>query len=378
MLGSHAWLGALGGGVVVDGDRHLLEAHVVAGKFFRELLLRPGESWAPRYLTERGLGQVLRTSSVWKVGYAPDGWSRLIDHLRNEGYEDDVLLASGLASATKSGYLVDRFRDRIMFPAWDCNQQLVGFVGRGRSGRRAKYLNSPSTPVYQKSNTLVGLVEQRDLLETGAIPVLVEGPMDAVAVDELSRLTSRAWAGLAVSGTALSFHQATVVRLYSKSETVIVGVDADAGGRPAAVRWLNDLSSLFSRVLVAEFPDGQDPASLVRTSAGADQLYNALNSARPLAEVAIEFELVRWSRVLDHISGRVNALRRVAPLVARLPHERVAGQLGRLSKTLDLDQEIVSREFVRALGRSARRPLPDRVVDPFPAADPPAAGPNLS
>lgn len=353
-----------------------MEAHVAAGQFFREQLLRCGAGWASTHVLQRGLGHVLRSSSPWKVGYAPDGWARLVDHLRRLGFEDETLLDAGLVTATKRGYLVDRLRDRIMFPAWDSGEQLVGFVGRSRGGR-SKYLNSPTTRIYQKSHTLVGLAEQRDLLESGATPVFVEGPMDAAAVDELSRLTSRGWAGLGVCGTALSFNQVSMVRQHSASDTVIVGVDADGAGGLAAVRWLDDLSSVFERVLVAEFPSGHDPSSLLETPSGADRLYEALSSPRPLAELAIGVELARWSRVLDHISGRVNALRRVAPLVARLPHDRVAGQLGELSKVLELDQEIVSREVVETLGRSARRSLPHRRLDSFTGADPPDAGPSL-
>jgi DNA primase catalytic core len=357
-------------------DRRLVEAHVAAGRFFREQLLQSGAGWAAAHLVQRGLGHVLRASSPWKVGYAPDGWARLVDHLRSQGFEDATLLTAGLASATRKGYLVDRFRDRIMFPAWDAGQELVGFVGRSRGGR-TKYLNSPTTPIYQKSQTLVGLAEQGDLLDSGAIPVFVEGPMDAAAIDELSRLTSRGWAGLGACGTALSFQQVAMVRHYSSSDTAIVGVDADGGGRLAAVRWLGELSRFFDHVLVADLPSGHDPSSLLETPAGADRLYESLLSPRPLAELAIEVELARWSRVLDHISGRVNALRRVAPLVARLPQDRVARQLGELSRVLELDQEIVSREFVAALGRSSRRPLPERAFDPFAGTNPPAAGPAL-
>lgn len=353
-----------------------MEAHVEAGQFFREQLLRHVSGWASVHLSQRGLGHVLRSSSPWKVGYAPDGWARLVDHLRSQGFDDETLLSAGLASATKKGYLVDRFRDRIMFPAWNSGEQLVGFVGRSRGGR-AKYLNSPMTRIYQKSHTLVGFAEQRDLLESGATPVFVEGPMDAVAVDELSRMTSRGWAGLGVCGTTLSFHQASMVHQCSSSDTAVVGVDADGGGRLAAVRWLDDLSSVFERVLVAEFPSGHDPSSLLETPAGADRLFEALSSPRPLAELAIEVELARWSRVLDHISGRVNALRRVAPLVARLPHDMVAGQLGELARFLELDPEIVSREVVETLGRSTRRTPPSRQLDSSTGSEPPDAGPRL-
>jgi DNA primase catalytic core len=294
----------------------------------------------------------------------------LVDHLRSQNFDDETLLASGLVNATKSGYLIDRFRDRIMFPACDSGQELVGFVGRSRGGR-VKYLNSPTTRIYKKSQTLVGIAEQRDLLESGATPVLVEGPMDAVAVDELSRSTSRGWAGLGVCGTALSPHQVKMVRRYSDSDTVIVGVDSDTAGSIAARRWLDDLSAVFKRVEVAEFPSGQDPSSLLETRPGADRLFNALSKPRPLAELAIEVEVARWSQVLDHISGRVNALRRVAPLVARLPQDRVAAQLAGLAKVLQLDQRIVSREVLEAVGRSPRRSLPRSSPYPFADTDPP-------
>lgn len=347
-------------------DRRLMDVQIVAGNFFREQLLHSGAGWAAAHLTQRGLGHVLRSISHWKVGYAPDGWAHLSDHLRAQGFDDETLLASGLASVTKRGYLVDRFRDRIMFPAWDSGQVLVGFVGRSRGGR-TKYLNSPTTPIYQKSHTLVGLAEQRDLLESGATPVFVEGPMDAVAVDELSRLTSRVWAGLAVCGTTLSLHQVSMVRQYSDSDTVIVGVDADGAGGIAARRWLDDLSVVFKHVQVAEFPSGHDPSSLLETPAGADQLFKALHESRPLAELAIEAEVARWSPVLDHLSGQVNALRRIAPLVARLPHDRVAAQVGELARVLQLDQEIVSREVLESVGRSTRRVLPHS--PPYPIVD---------
>ena len=93
-------------------DRALREAHAAAGDFFRNELLGSDGGWAPGYLTDRGLGHVLRRSSPWKVGYAPDAWAYLVGHLRQQGFEDRDLVDAGLASVTKNGYLVDRFRDR--------------------------------------------------------------------------------------------------------------------------------------------------------------------------------------------------------------------------------------------------------------------------
>ena len=120
---------------VGSNDRRLMDAQVAAARFFRERLLESHSGWPATHLTQRGLGHLLRSSSPWKVGYAPDGWAHLVDHLRGQGIDDETLLGAGLASATRNGYLVDRFRDRIIFPAWDSDQHLVGFVGRARGGR---------------------------------------------------------------------------------------------------------------------------------------------------------------------------------------------------------------------------------------------------
>jgi DNA primase len=310
------------------------------------------------------------------VGYAPDGWSRLVNHLRQSGYDDQVLVAAGLASVTRTAYLVDRFRDRIVFAAHDLDLRTVGFIGRAR-GRRLRYLNSPTTDIYSKAQTLVGLDGQIDRLRAGAVPVFVEGPMDALAVT----LAGDDWVGAACCGTALTFEQARIVKRHSRSGAVVVGFDGDPGGRMGAVRSLEVLSGVFDEVLFARLPDLQDPAAVY--SAAPAQLRAVLGSARPLVDFAIEVELSRWETVLDHLSGQVNAVRAVAPLVASLPPARVAGEIARLARAVHLDERIVSQEVVAAVGRcrehrsrGRRRPSArvDAVVDPDvdPEVDPSA------
>ena len=115
------------------------------------------------------------------------------------------------------------------------------------------------------------------------------------------------------------------------------------------------LQDVFDEVLFARLPDGQDPAALYAANRGL--LRDALESARPLAEFAIEVELSKWRNVLDHISGQVNAIRAVAPLVANLPAARIADQVARLARAVHLDEQIVSKEVVEAVGRCPdRRP----------------------
>jgi DNA primase len=125
------------------------------------------------------------------------------------------------------------------------------------------------------------------------------------------------------------------------SDTVIVAFDGDAAGRPAAVRRLGSLGEAFRHVLVADLPHERDPSQILQLGNGVPQLRAQLENTRPLASLAIELELGRWSRVLDHAVGRVSALMAVAGFVAFLPTTLVSDEVARLSRVLDLDAATV-------------------------------------
>ncbi|WP_410790590.1 toprim domain-containing protein [Kribbella sp. C-35] len=328
----------------------LYDAHVAAASFYRQQLHEGPSGWAAEHLRNRGLGAVLAPRSGSSVGYAPDGWSQLVGYLRRARFDDAEIVGAGLAFVTSNGYLVDRFRDRIMFPAHDKELRSVGFIGRA-AGDRLRYLNTRNTEIYAKAHTLVGLDAQVERLRLGAVPVFVEGTMDALAVS----LAGADWAGAACCGTAITREQALIARSQSRTSTVLVALDGDLGGRTGAVRSLPVLSDVFDEVLFARLPDKQDPAALY--AARPDLLHDVLGSARPLTDFVIEVELAKWINVLDHLSGQVNAVRAVAPLVASLPAERVACEVARLAKAVHLDEHVVSREVVAAVGRlSPARP----------------------
>lgn len=353
----------------------LFAANRAAADFYRHELRHASVSWPAEYLRSRRLDHVLAWNSSWPVGYAPNAWSPLTDHLRSQGFDDQVLLEAGLAKVTQTGYMIDQFRDRVMFNAYGSQGSVAGFIGRGR-GRLVRYLNTPATAVYRKSETLVGLGEQAQVLGKGGIPVIVEGPTDALAVDRLSRIRRCGWAGIATCGTSMSASQASLLTQFSTSDIVIVATDGDTAGRSAAIRWLAPLSESFREVLCAELPPGHDPSSLFASEHGAERLSRSLTFARPLTEVAIDAELSRWSRVLDHVSGRVNALRSVAPLVTWMPRDRVAGEVVRLSRLLQLDQATVSRELLEAVTMASRRRSTRRSV-PASDSERPLPGPEL-
>jgi DNA primase len=330
-----------------------LEMHRQALEFYQRQLRSRPDGWASVHLRDRGLAAALG-DPAWGIGYAPASWTGLTDHLRKAGFTDQSLVTAGLAAPTMNGYLVDRFRDRLMFAAENADMEVAGFVGRARGGL-VRYLNSPATEIYRKSEATVGLVAQCGKLLRGATPVLVEGVMDALAVDQLG---SR-WAGIAICGTAVTRQHALTIRQLSPANKIVMAFDPDLGGRLGAVRGLNALDGVFGAVQAAALPDGHDPAKLFQRSPA--RLLECLDSAVPLAEFAIDVELAKWAPVLDHLSGQVNALRAVAPFVRQLPSAQVAQQIARLSERLDLEVAVVSREVLTPVrsgsGRStARKP----------------------
>ncbi|HEY3410932.1 MAG TPA: toprim domain-containing protein, partial [Propionicimonas sp.] len=239
------------------------------------------ESWARGYLIER-FGQDLAGSS-FRPGYAPDGWTGLVTHLRRQGVTDQEMLASGVAATASTGRLIDRFRDRVVFPITHDGQTL-GFVGRRNPAyadddrHGPKYFNTPDTPLFHKGAQLYAAGHPA----SEATPVLVEGPMDALAVTLASEGRH---IGLAPLGTSLTGEQAA--QLHALGRTPVVATDADPAGRTAAERDFWILASYGIDPLHARLPDGRDPADLI-AAGESGQLVAAVTSASPLSDTLID------------------------------------------------------------------------------------------
>lgn len=277
-------------------------------------LTYPG-SWAQTYLTGR-LGVELTGDPATRPGYAPTGWTALTAHLRRCGATDEELLAAGLARQASTGRLIDTFRDRLVLPIRQASQ-VVGFVGRrhpdtdqlqpGSDAAVAagpKYLNTRETVLFGKGGQLYGMTEHADRLTAGATPVLVEGPIDALAVT----LASPDHVGVAPLGTALTDTQADTLIPYLHTSTdttgnaasdtvrrpapagVIVATDPDLAGQLAADRDYWMLTARGGDPRHATLPAGLDPADLLSV-AGPDALRARLQQARPLADTLIDERL---------------------------------------------------------------------------------------
>ena len=234
-----------------------------AEQFYTGQLAR---SWVPAYLAGRGLSEAAMRQ--WHAGYAPAGWTTLTSYLRDLGHDDDAIQAAGLARISSRGTLIDHFRDRLMLPVRDGHGNLAGFTGRARPGTDVpKYLNSPETSTYRKGELLFGLYQASGLLARGAVPVIVEGPFDAIAVTTAG---GGSFAGLAPCGTALTSPQAAVLAEAADlgQAGVIVAFDDDTAGRKATVR-AYDILRPFSGRLQSAVLSGKDPAEILQAQGAA-------------------------------------------------------------------------------------------------------------
>ena len=336
-----------------DLDR-LLSLHADAAAFYTtQLHTQHGDGPHPglQHLQERRIP--LPVLEQYGIGYAPPGWTTLTEHLRRLGYTDRELLAAGVASRTARGGLIDRFRDRVMFPVPERSGQVIAFIGRTLAAvtdRNPKYLNSPETPLYRKSEVLYGLPQATAQLAAGARPVLVEGLWDAIAVNYAG---AGRYVGVTGSGTALTREHVAALRAATTRDP-IAAFDADAGGRNATLRAFPLLREAGYWPRAATFPDGHDPASLLRDRGPValnEVLYAA--AARPLADLVVDERLDKFEDRLQFDETRLLAARSAAFVIADLPAEHVGRQVARIAGALDLDTAEVTAYVAEAVTRSA-------------------------
>jgi DNA primase len=332
-----------------DDRQLLLEAHEAAAMYFRDCLLADAGAGPRGYLTDRGFAALLH-DTPWTVGYAPAGWTQLRDHLGHHGFTERTLLDAGLATTTRTGRLIDRFRDRLTFGIRDADGHLVGFTARcapRAAPQVPKYLNTPRSSLYDKSRNLFGLGEQSAHLRNDAIPVLVEGPLDALAVDLTNRDHAPRFAPVSPCGTALTDHHAALLRAATSGDRILVAFDRDQPGAHAAARAYPLLRPRFGTLGATGVPPDTDPADLLRLS-GPTGLRQHLKATTSLATRIVDDYLATWPQRHDNAEARVACLRGVARIVRGMTPPDLTEQAGRLPYLLGLTQETVTRELIAA------------------------------
>ncbi|MEU8029237.1 DNA primase [Streptomyces sp. NPDC049099] len=367
------------------GERiRLVEAHKIAAQWYAEQLATGAEAETGRiFLAERGFDQAAAVH--FGVGYSPQGWDHLTRYLRGKGFTDKELILSGLSQEGRRGP-IDRFRGRLMWPIRDIGGEVVGFGARKlyEADNGPKYLNTPETAIYKKSQVLYGIDLAKKDIAKASRAVVVEGYTDVMAC-HLAGVTT----AIATCGTAFGGEHIKILRrllMDNGSARVIFTFDGDAAGQKAALRAFEDDQKFAAETYIAIAPDGMDPCEL-RLAKGDEAVADLVEPRTPLFEFALRQILSRYD--LDTPAGRAAALDEAAPIVARIKnsgaqHEvavDLAGMLG------ILDTQFVVRRVAQlarwARDRGGKAPQQDRPRGPeqqwaAPAARPVSGGPALT
>ena len=307
-------------------------------------------SWAPEYLRER-LGTDLAEDERFQVGYAPPGPTSLVQHLTGRGASIEELVDAGLARETERGRLVDSFRDRLVFPIYS-SSDLVGFIGRRNPTKDdhefagPKYLNTRGTAVFTKGEQLFGETEGAADLAAGASPVLVEGPMDAIAVTLASR---GEYVGIAPLGTAFTESQAAKLKPYLRKDPtrIVIATDPDPAGWQSAQRAFWRLSAHGADPRHLSLPDGLDPADVLRTE-GAAALARRLETATNFAGALVDRMLEDGLRGASDRASRTWLGREVAHVIGATPPTTWLDAINRVTAALDLPTGMLHEEVMDA------------------------------
>ncbi len=267
--------------------------HTAMDAYHNALLdLQSDDAAAVRHYVYEKRGLTLDTISQFKIGYAPPGWTHMLDHLKTLGYSDDQALEVGLAIKNEdSGRIYDRFRNRLMIPIRDERGRVTGFGARALAAEdNPKYLNSPQTPLFDKSRTLFGLDAAKQVIRDTETAVIVEGYMDAIQAHQAGFKNV-----VAQMGTAMT---ETQIRLLTRSaKKIILALDSDAAGQNATRRSLEtaratlaeDFSGRLSvDIRVLQIPGAKDPDDLIRET--PDRWRELVEQALPIADYVIEME----------------------------------------------------------------------------------------
>lgn len=349
--------------------QRLVEANSVAHAFFTEQLGSPEAAIGRKFLTERGFDQA--TAESFELGFAPKSWDTLLKHLRGKGFTDAELVASGLVTQGNRG-VYDRFRGRLIWPIKDITGTVVGFGARQLDDDEdgAKYLNTPETPLYKKSQVLYGLDRARKAISTKRQVVVVEGYTDVMAChlagidtavatcgtafgEDHIRMIRRLLGDVADSSAGVSFSTQ-----LSRGGEVIFTFDGDAAGQKAALKAYDQDQKFAAQTFVAVERSGMDPCEL-RQTRGDEALRTLIEGREPLFAFAIRAALE--SQDLSTAEGRVSALRTVVPVVAGIRDTALRSEYARqVAGRLSMDEDAV-RRAVSSSGRGAQAgPAPVR------------------
>ena len=334
-----------------SGQRsRIVAANTAAAKFYQERLESPEAAHGREFLQKRGFDRA--AALHFGVGYAPDEWDGLSKALRAEGFSSEELLVAGLTKEGQRGP-IDRFRDRLVWPIRDISGDIVGFGARKLSEKDEgpKYLNTPETPLFKKSQLLYGLDLAKKEISKKRQAVIVEGYTDVMAA-HLAGITT----AVATCGTAFGDEHIKKLRQLLMDDDafrgeVIFTFDGDAAGQKAALRAFDDDQKFVTQTFVAIEPNGMDPCEL-RQERGDVAVRDLIARRVPLFEFAIKSSIKQFD--LTTAEGRVSALNSTAPLISKIKDQSLRPEYARaLAGWLGMEVDTVVSAVKKLQSRSA-------------------------
>ena len=316
----------------------LLELNRDAARFFYENLKKPCGSVAVDYMKRRGISPQI--AKRFGLGAAPDEWNALSDAMTKAGYSTFELVEAGLCRRGKSGGIYDIFRNRLIFPVIDVRGSVIGFSGRILGDGEPKYLNSPDTPVFQKSRNLFALNLAKKTKK--GMLILVEGNVDVVSLHQAGFDCA-----VASLGTSLTPEQARLMTRYT--DNVVIAYDSDSAGVKAAQRAIGILEKTGLGVRVLTMEGAKDPDEYIKKNGS-----NAFSVLLDRSENHIEYRLlvIRNKYDLNTDNGRIDFLKEATEFLATLPNAVEREVYGRrVADVSGVSPEAVGSEVGKAIKR---------------------------
>lgn len=344
-----------------EQKQRILDMNREAAKFFRSCLLSPEGEKARKYINMRGLSE--KTVVAYGLGYAPEGWARLTDHLIGKGFRREDLILGGISGKSSHGTLYDRFRDRLMFPIIDIRGNVIGFGGRIFEGDSAKYLNTSDTPVFNKKHNLFSLNFAKS--HANGELILMEGYMDVISLYQNGIKNA-----VASLGTALTIEQARLISRYA--ETVYICYDTDEAGTRAVNRAIEMFEGINVKTKILSLPDGKDPDDFVRKYGGrafSDLLEGTLTpGAYRLMTLEKKYDFNNPNHIIEYVGEAAKTLAAVRNSVERdVLTKQIAGKTGISPLAIEKETNRVVRRVARKEQKDAVRETVKKARIPYSA-----------
>lgn len=323
----------------------LISINKAAMGFFQKCLFSKNNKQGPlEYLYNRKIAKEIIIR--FNLGYAPAGWNNLVNHFSREKFSLPLVEKSGLIVSNKNGFY-DRFRDRIVFPIFDLTNQVIGFGGRVMDTSLPKYLNSPETPLYNKSRSVFGIDKAKNECRKTSIVYIVEGYFDLIALHQHGFYNS-----VATLGTALTREHARLLKGFiGENGTIILVYDSDEAGLRAAKRSIDIFNKEHVNAKILILPSGHDPDSYL-FEFGGEAFENIAKKGLPTISFLIESEIKKYGLSLE---GKVKIITKISKLLGAV-NDNVLRSLyiKELSERVEVDESAIMEKIRSIISKNSQ------------------------